>query len=90
MIVAMYLVLFALFTAGLVYGACAYDLLHKQQSYPLDEIELKTRKIKDRINLFNRTYHVHATEELHSVSLSSDPYGHPKVYPYSHNVGHIS
>ena len=90
MILATYSILLIILITSLVYSACAYDLIYEQESYPLSEIEYKTKKIKDRINLFNRSYHGHAAEELHSVSLSSDPYGHPQQYPYSHNVGHIS
>lgn len=90
MIFATYLTLLVILISSLVYSAYAYDLIYEEETYPLSEVEYKTKKIKDRINLFNRTYHAHATEELHSVSLSSDPYGHPQQYPYSHNVGHIS
>ena len=90
MILATYLTLLIILVTSLVYSAYAYDLIYEDESYPLCEIEYKTKKIKDRIGLFNRTYHVHATEELHSVSLSSNLSEHPQHYPYSHNVGHIS
>ena len=90
MILATYLTLLIILVTSLVYSAYAYDLIYEHESYPLCEIEYKTKKIKDRIGLFNRVYHVHVTEESRNESLSSDLSEHPQHYPYSHNVGHIS
>ena len=48
MILATYLTLLIILVTSLVYSAYAYDLIYEHESYPLCEIEYKTKKIKDK------------------------------------------
>jgi hypothetical protein len=74
MIIVVYLILLISLITALFYGAYVYDVIPEQELYSSDELEIKNKKIKDRIHLAIR-YREHTIEESRNELPSSNLYG---------------